>query len=260
MRTERSEESIIVGIPLRPNGVALIDERDSDLSNLAWELFANSSGGKYARVRMRTKQNSMTKWMHRIVLGRVIGRALSQNEMVDHINSNGLDNRRQNLRLATFQENAWNRRAVDGLTSKYKGVSWNKTTQRFIAKIQGEFIGSFEDEESAAHAYDLEARKRYGEYAVLNLVDTRQSNQPKTIIVKAGQRLSSNNKTGFRGIYLHKSGLWAAQIRCQGKKYSCGYHKTKEEAARAYDKKAIELLGDRAAVNFPEEIDRRPTK
>ena len=66
------------------------------------------------------------------------------------------------------------------------------------------------------------------------------------------KKMYSKNKTGFKGVREEK-GRYRAQITCFSKTYYLGYHDTPEDAARAYDKKAKELLGDKAILNFPEE-------
>lgn len=94
--------------------------------------------------------------------------------VVDHINHNGLDNRKANLRLATRTQNSWNRRKVKTIkcTSRFKGVSWHKYEKKWQARIQvnkmRKTIGYFDDEIEAAKAYDEAAKKYHGEFANLN--------------------------------------------------------------------------------------------
>ena len=92
---------------------------------------------------------------------------------VDHINHNGIDNRRANLRLATHRQNSYNRiHFTKNPSSKYKGVSFRKRTKKWDAKIRydgkNKHIGSFKDEIEAAKAYDEAAKKYQGEFAALN--------------------------------------------------------------------------------------------
>lgn len=90
---------------------------------------------------------------------------------VDHINGDTLDNRRCNLRLCTHAENQYNQRSHGG-SSKFKGVSWDKQSQKWHAYINKEYgrvnLGLFDDEEGAAFAYDVAARILFGEFARLN--------------------------------------------------------------------------------------------
>ena len=92
---------------------------------------------------------------------------------VDHINRNGLDNRRPNLRIVTPQQNSWNTRLGIGRgRSKYKGVSQDKDVRKWRASIcidkKLKHLGYFTDEKQAAEAYDKAAKKHRGEYAFLN--------------------------------------------------------------------------------------------
>lgn len=90
--------------------------------------------------------------------------------VVDHINGDHLDNRRENLRICTVQQNNWNRARRKGGTSKYKGVT--AVDGKFQVIISPNktnvFLGFFDDEEAAARAYDAAARLHYGEYCAVN--------------------------------------------------------------------------------------------
>jgi len=92
--------------------------------------------------------------------------------LVDHKNGDGLDNRRSNLRLATFSQNMQNRRKHKKTSSKFLGVCFDKRNGKWRAKIKynGKTIhlGRFDNEEDAARAYDAAAKKYYGEFARVN--------------------------------------------------------------------------------------------
>ena len=68
----------------------------------------------------------------------------------------------------------------------------------------------------------------------------------------ANRKKNSNNKTGFKGVSLHRK-KYRAQLRFNGERFSLGCYDTPEEAARAYDEKAKELHGEYANLNFPDE-------
>ena len=96
--------------------------------------------------------------------------------LVDHINGNGLDNRKANLRLATGVQNGYNRRKTRKRTwSKYKGVTFDKRRKKWQAKIvvngRKQYLGSFNNQLDGARAYDRAARKYHGEFAALNFAD-----------------------------------------------------------------------------------------
>jgi hypothetical protein len=108
--------------------------------------------------------------MHRILLNAPNGCE------VDHINHNGLDNRRCNLRLASHAQNAQNKRKIAIGTSKYKGVSFDSRNNKWRAEIKKTvngkllrlFLGLFEVESDAALAYNDAATKHFGEFACCN--------------------------------------------------------------------------------------------
>lgn len=155
-------------ISLTQNQVTIVDIEDLDFANkpcYAWFNRTYSNGGAYI-----AKQGD--KYLHRLILQRVIGRVLSRDEEVDHINRNPLDNRRCNLRLATKIQNNRNQSRRKDNKSGYKGVSWYKRYGKWVVKImnQGviEHLGYFDDLVDAARAYDKRAKIVYGEFAVLN--------------------------------------------------------------------------------------------
>jgi hypothetical protein len=105
--------------------------------------------------------------LHRMIMGEPVGM------VIDHINDNGLDNRRSNLRVCTSQDNVRNmRKPRSGKTSKYKGVSLVRGERKYRAAIQidgkAHVVGRFESQDDAARAYDAAALTVYGEFARLN--------------------------------------------------------------------------------------------
>jgi hypothetical protein len=104
--------------------------------------------------------------MHRLITGALPG------QIVDHINRDTLDNRRNNLRIVTTSQNGANskhRKRISGFRGVYPaphGLPW-------AVFIQKQYIGKFQNKEDAARAFDLEAIKRFGECAVLNFEDSK---------------------------------------------------------------------------------------
>ena len=110
--------------------------------------------------------NGKIIFMHRFILN------APRNLKVDHINGNGLDNRKSNLRLATTSQNNCNCGIQSNNTSGFKGVCWKKQTKKWMAKIvkNGKQInlGYFSDINLAKEAYNKAARKYHKKYARLN--------------------------------------------------------------------------------------------
>jgi hypothetical protein len=119
-----------------------------------------------------TNGKRITIRMHQIILERMLKRGLVNGEKTDHINHDGLDNRRENLRLATNQENSHNQRAIENCSSVYKGVSWDKNRKKWRVYIKYKnikhHVGRFDSEIEAAKAYDQVAIGLFGNFAVLN--------------------------------------------------------------------------------------------
>ena len=117
-----------------------------------------------------TKINGKKITMHRLVMGSVKG------QIVDHINQNGLDNRRENLRHCTHRENAYNHKLSNNSTSGMCGVHWNKDLGKWeasissmgLAKRKQRRIGFYNDKYEAARAWNKEAKKLYGDFAFQN--------------------------------------------------------------------------------------------
>lgn len=145
-------------ITTREGDVVQIDEIDFPaISQRRWRTFRSTKGNRlYAMTGHQTL-------MHRMLLS--AGKGFS----VDHKNLNGLDNRRENLRLATSSQQHANIEKQLNNTTGFKGVFFCKRDRIIYAKIavQGKQIrlGTFRDVVSAAKAYDAAALNHFGEFA-----------------------------------------------------------------------------------------------
>jgi hypothetical protein len=152
-------------IPLTQGQHAMVDAEDYErVSRCKWCL-SRSSNQLYAPRRCRGK----TIRMHQFIMNPPKGM------VVDHIDGNGLNNRRDNLRICTSRQNAWNhkRRKEADASSQYIGVyPCQRPPDKWYVKIQcngdGTYLGPFDTAIEAARARDRKAIELFGEYARLN--------------------------------------------------------------------------------------------
>lgn len=154
-------------IELTQDYFATVDAVDLvQVSGRNWSVQRYKDSTRSTKVYAKCAVSGTHITMHRFIL------SPSKGTCVDHINGNGLDNRRCNLRLATKSQNAANRpkdRLISA-TSKYKGVY--RCRGRWIARIEAnrvvKHLGVFKTEEDAARAYDEAATNYFGSFAYRN--------------------------------------------------------------------------------------------
>ena len=157
-----------IEISLTQGKVAIVDDEDfASVAMFKWFAVRGCGDTFYAcRTINLTKLDKVRVAMHRAIL------AADDRLMVDHVNGNGLDNRRVNLRLCVNRLNCRNRRGVANTSSRFKGVSWHRRMQKWTANIRDvdgqHWLGTFDSEEDAARSYDAAARERFGDFARLN--------------------------------------------------------------------------------------------
>jgi len=132
----------------------LVDEEDYILLNkYKWHV-KRSHNTYYA---MRKPYKSHIILMHRVILG------VPDNLEADHIDGNGLDNRKKNLRIVTHRENSQNRHQLKKKTSRFTGVDWYKSRGKWRAQIRmggnSKHLGLFSCEEDARLVYASMAAK-----------------------------------------------------------------------------------------------------
>jgi len=143
--------------------IILIDDEDyNKIKNYKWGVSYNK---KYDNFYVRSKFIDI----HRLIMNCPSGM------IVDHINHNGLDNRKENLRICNNKQNRINSLKHKELTSKYKGVYFEKIKRKYRADIRIDkklkFIGLFKNEIDAAEAYNQAALKHFGQFANLNIIN-----------------------------------------------------------------------------------------
>ena len=159
-------------IPLTRGKYTIVDDEDYERlmqHSWAWVPSTNSKSGMGYAVRKGSKRRGepRTVQMHREILHAAEG------TIIDHLNRNSLDNRKENLRFASVQKNAFNRsKPVMKCTSRYKGVFQRKNKKYWTARIKFNDrhveLGSYEDEEKAAAVYNFASRIFFGRYRCEN--------------------------------------------------------------------------------------------
>lgn len=194
-------------IPLTQGKVALVDDEDYErLNQFKW--FASKNGKTYYAIR---KSKIL---MHRTIITPPSGFE------IDHINGNGLDNRRENLRIVSHRENCQNKHIEK--TSKFPGVTWNKQHKKWHAHVRilgkNRYLGSFDDEVEAAKAY-------------LFACDHPESIPPSHI-----------KSSTYKGVCWNaRKKRWRAQITIDGKQVHLGWFSKEEDAHAAYEKEREQI-------------------
>lgn len=172
-------------IPLTQGCEALIDEADYESEHVV--EFGNgitwrgrigerpwcASVKKHTTYAKATILGSLELRLHRVVMDAKLG------ELIDHIDGNGLNNRRDNLRLATNQGNSANSKRQIGSASRFKGVGFHRQTGKWEAFIRHngkkQHLGLFVVEAEAAQAYNEAALRLFGAFARLNVIETAEA-------------------------------------------------------------------------------------
>lgn len=151
-------------IPLTQGKVALVDDEDFDRVNQFNWYACRDRKNWYARRKLWIDGKQTTIHLHHVIFGVSIP--------IDHLDNGGLNNQSTNLRVATNSQNQANCRKQKNRSSKYKGVTWDRWTERWMAKIkfnQHTFhLMRWDSEKDAAIAYDTAAKAYFGEFAKLN--------------------------------------------------------------------------------------------
>lgn len=164
----------IINSPKYGEKEILIDDEDYDkVSKYNWHLGKNRKN-IYVIRNKRDKDKRIVESLHRYLMGH------PENKIVDHINGNTLDNRKENLRICTNTENTRNKDRYKNNKIGYKGVLIHKEKkngieyQYIIAEIRVNKkkinLGHFKTKELAALAYNQAAIKYFGEFARINKI------------------------------------------------------------------------------------------
>jgi hypothetical protein len=234
-------------IQLSQGKVALVDDEDYELvSGHNW--YADKGRNTwYASATIDGKRVRM----HTLVSGF---------KLVDHENRNGLDNRRSNLRACMQGQNLANG-VPRGGTSRFRGVCWSKQAGCWMAQAIGgkrhKFLGHYDSEVDAAKAYDRAALREWGEFASLNFPELRAEYEsaPERPRLRRPFRPAKRPIVGasrYRGVQWNsQKGKWRVVIKVEKRSRHLGFFVSEEEAAKAYDRAAVQAWGEHAQLNFP---------
>jgi hypothetical protein len=163
-----SQDDNIRIIPLTRGKFAIVDAEDyPELSKHKWHATRDGRNSYATR-----RNNGKTTRMHRHIMN------APDHLVVDHIDRNGLNNTKANLRLCTHRQNHYNsKNDPKNKSSKYKGVAYKKNYNRYTAQIKQygktQHLGTFKTEREAAKAYDKKAKILFKEFAYLNFPEEK---------------------------------------------------------------------------------------
>lgn len=234
----------------------IVDVADAPLlRNKKWRAVPREGTCYVAADRRDSDGTRTTVYLHREIMGTPPGKH------TDHINGDGLDNRRSNLRICTSAENVRNatRREPRG-ASKYVGVAqgrggyWRAYVHRANRQVN---IGSFDTELHAAAYRDRVEKRDYPDFTRANFPDGRLPDGSRVLTLKQLERLRRDKPSSsqYRGVRWH-DGAWESNIRdpkTQRKVY-LGRFQNEIDAAHAYDHACWKILAPDVAgprINFP---------
>jgi len=152
-------------IALTKGQFATFDDEDIDLIlSHHWRAHRAGRRGYYASAENASGE---IIWMHRLVMD------APENMEIDHINHDTLDNRKENLRLATKNENQWNNKRIV-TTFGYKGITYDKKKKTYRARIRKNGVrhnlGSYSTARDAAYAYNKASKELHGVFSFPNTI------------------------------------------------------------------------------------------
>lgn len=145
----------------------IVDDEDFDRVN-EHRWWINKQRGKFRAHGRIDKTQKLIK-VHRFILN-----VYNPKIMIDHINMNPLDNRKENLRIVTNQQNSVNKKLNKNNKSGYKGVFYSERDKKWVSKVKYNYkninLGRFKTKEEAAHAYNAKVFELFGDFAYLNTI------------------------------------------------------------------------------------------
>ena len=235
-------------VPLQNGMIAIIDDEDYERVN-QYRWAARTDENNSVLKIYNSSEIRTTISLNRFILN------LENEQKVIHKDGDELNFTKTNLIVVDQAIVSRKRRGNKNSSSKYKGVSLHSQTGKWKAQINAngsvKHLGLFESESKAALTYNEAAIKYFGEYAYQNVIG--EDNSAKTFDVINVSQKRKNNKFGYKGIF-GRNGKFEARVWNGEKFIYAGISKDIKEAAKMHDRKAYEIHGDKAVLNFPELI------
>jgi hypothetical protein len=243
-------------IPLTRGKFALVD--DTDYAFLTqWKWHCSAKGYAVRNQWNPDTRKTQTIFMHKLIMNAPRG------QIVDHINRDKLDNRRENLRFATRSQNARNRSSS---RNGYKGVS-PRDNGNYSASIdvdgQTFQLGTYADEETAARVYDAASEQFHGAFSSKNFPDETVTDEIREMMTIGLNRHTPGIDRQPRPVPVKRSskyvgigwkdGYWEACIIVKNKRIHVGYFDNEETAAYKRDRAVMLYIPYTGTMNFPDE-------
>jgi len=235
-------------IPLQNGEFVLVDDEDFDRVNEhIWSVVGTGTENVHIK-------NRRAGYLNRFIL-----EISDKNLKITKKDGNPFNFQKENLVIKRQLEITRTRKKTNKKTSsKYKGVCFDKSKNKWLSKIKvngkSYYLGRFEDENEAAKAYNNAVDELLDGDGYKNVIDG--DNRVKSYELKKTKQHRSEAKSGFRGVVEGSENSFQAYFYHEKRSLYLGSYTTKEQAAKAYDKKAYELHGDKAILNFPEDYKR----
>jgi hypothetical protein len=154
-------------IRLTQGKIAMVDDEDFEwLSESSWHYSKSNKEDRYGYAKRPGTGKTALDRMHRVIMKARDG------VDVDHVDGNGINNQKSNLRICTKHQNRFNTKIPSANTSGFKGVGFHKKARKWRARVKlngkENHIGLFVDKIEAAKAYDELATKLFGKFARTN--------------------------------------------------------------------------------------------
>ncbi len=223
-------------IQLTQNKYTIVDDEDYKYLN-QFNWYAHNKSEYWTALRMYKRKLIL---MHRIIMN------CPKNKIIDHINGNSLDNRKENLRICTQSQNISNSKLSKRNKSGFKGVYQTKNKKKWLSLIsinsKTKNLGLFSNKLEAKDAYTKAAKEYFGEFYSEGIRKEGKKIQKKIDNIKCEptKRLKITNTSGVKGVCWHKSTKkWIVNFCYQGKKKYLGLFSDINEAKNCYEKEKI---------------------